>query len=77
MEATGVEADAITYSAMISACEKGKQWEKALELFNQMREGEGKASTAPARNSYVCSYVTHTCAKISPPHLGPQAMARR
>ena len=27
-----------TYSATISACEKGGQWERALSLFRQMRE---------------------------------------
>jgi pentatricopeptide repeat domain-containing protein 1 len=31
-----LQADAITYSAMINACEMGKQWEKAVSLFEQM-----------------------------------------
>jgi pentatricopeptide repeat domain-containing protein 1 len=29
LQAAGVEADGITYSAMISACEKGRQVDKA------------------------------------------------
>ena len=28
----------ITYNAMISACEKGKQPERALELFDAMKQ---------------------------------------
>jgi len=33
----GIKPDVITYSAAISACEKGGQWEKALALLQQMR----------------------------------------
>ena len=27
-----------TYNAMISACEKGRQWEKAFELFDDLKQ---------------------------------------
>ena len=30
--------DVITYSALISACEKGKQPDRALELFEAMKQ---------------------------------------
>eukprot|EP00613_Pedinella_sp_CCMP2098_P068506 CAMPEP_0171906520 /NCGR_PEP_ID=MMETSP0993-20121228/6173_1 /TAXON_ID=483369 /ORGANISM="non described non described, Strain CCMP2098" /LENGTH=46 /DNA_ID= /DNA_START= /DNA_END= /DNA_ORIENTATION= len=40
MEGRGVQPDVIIFSAAISACQKGGQWEKALELFNSM-EGRG------------------------------------
>ena len=30
--------DIITYSALISACEKGKQPERALQLFEAMKQ---------------------------------------
>ena len=33
----GVVPDILTYSARISACEKGKQPERALELFKAMQ----------------------------------------
>ena len=32
----GAYPDEISYSAAISACEKGKQWEEALRLLQQM-----------------------------------------
>jgi len=37
MQRRGLEADVITFSAVISACEKGKQPEQALQLFEEMR----------------------------------------
>jgi len=33
---TGCERSVITYSALISACEKAGQWQLALNLFNEM-----------------------------------------
>ena len=38
MRQRGLEPDVITYSAAISACEKGSQWERALELLDEMRQ---------------------------------------
>ena len=32
MKAVGVPGDAITYSMLIRACEKGGQWQKAKEF---------------------------------------------
>jgi pentatricopeptide repeat protein len=37
MRTKGVKPDVITYNASISACEKGGQWEKALQLLEEMR----------------------------------------
>ena len=37
MKWQGVVPNVITYSALISACEKGKQPERALELFEAMK----------------------------------------
>ena len=39
-ERYGVKPNVITYNAAISACEKGRQWERALELLRDM-EGKG------------------------------------
>eukprot|EP00665_Eupelagonemidae_sp_cell47_P009021 gene9021-biopygen1652 len=38
MRGRGMEPDVITYSAAISACEKGKEPGKAIELLEEMRE---------------------------------------
>ena len=35
----GVSADVVSYSANISACEKGQQWQCALRLLEEMRSG--------------------------------------
>jgi hypothetical protein len=32
MKEAGIPADTITYNALISACEKGDQWEEALKV---------------------------------------------
>ena len=37
MQRDGVEANIFTYSALISACAKGKQWNKALEVFEDLQ----------------------------------------
>ena len=37
MQSAGVESDDYTYSSLISACAKGKQWRKAEEAFEQMK----------------------------------------
>jgi len=36
MKARGLQPDVISYNAAISACEKGLQWEKTLELLSEM-----------------------------------------
>ena len=36
MASKGVERDTMTYSAAVSACEKGSQWEEALGLLREM-----------------------------------------
>ena len=37
MKAAGVEPTVISYSALISAYEKGKQWQRAIEVFKEMK----------------------------------------
>ena len=37
MQSARVPADVITYSASISACEKGQQWQCALGLLESMQ----------------------------------------
>ena len=36
MQDTGVTRDVISFSAAISACEKGGRWEQALSLLKEM-----------------------------------------
>lgn len=33
-----MERSVITYSSLISACEKAGQWETALRIFNEMQQ---------------------------------------
>ena len=37
MKDVGMELNMVFYNATISACEKGRKWEKALQLFQEMR----------------------------------------
>lgn len=48
----GCERSVITYSSLISACEKAGQWELALELFNEMA-GEGCVPNTVTFNSLI------------------------
>ncbi len=41
MESWGLARDAITYSAVISALSKGRQWSLAIDVFNHMCGHEG------------------------------------
>ena len=38
MQQQGLTQDVITYSALVSACEKGKQPERAWEVFHAMQQ---------------------------------------
>ena len=40
MKAAGVEPDVYTHSVVVSACEKGKQWELARKVFVEMEAAE-------------------------------------
>ena len=37
MKTHGMQPNVISYSAAISACEKGLQWKKVLDLLNEMK----------------------------------------
>ena len=37
MRRSGLEPNVITFSALISACEKGQQWQLALGFLEEMR----------------------------------------
>ena len=49
MRKAGMSANMISFSAAISACEKGNQWEQALTLPDNMRE--------PDRTADMISYT--------------------
>ena len=38
MRHAGVQANIVTYNALIRACEKGMQWERAVEVFALMQD---------------------------------------
>ncbi|CAK0803792.1 unnamed protein product [Prorocentrum cordatum] len=48
-----LEPTVISYSAGISACEKGEQWERALSLLSEMREG----TVEPTVISYTAGII--------------------
>ena len=45
MKEAGIQPNTITYSAAISACEKGNQWKEALALLSKMKQEDIKADT--------------------------------
>ena len=51
----GVQRNTITYSAAMSACEKGEQWQQALELFERMW-CESEMRDTIAYNAAICAY---------------------
>ena len=53
------QKDAITYSAAISACEKGNEWEKALVLFASIHQAKLQIGTT------VSSATISACGKGS------------
>lgn len=44
MRIEGLIPNVITYTALISACEKGQQWTHALQLFRDMRQDSAEAN---------------------------------
>ena len=61
MEEQGVVPDSITYNALISACEKGEQFEKALAVFSAL-ERQGVVPDA-----MTCNALLSACEKGSQP----------
>jgi pentatricopeptide repeat domain-containing protein 1 len=58
----GCERSVITYSSLISACEKAGQWDLALQVFDEMR-GEGCVPNVITYNSLItaCAQVRFPC----------------
>ena len=52
MEHKGVVAHTFTYSALIFACEKGRKWERALEVLKEM-EGKGVVANTITYNALI------------------------
>ena len=50
----GCERNVITYSSLISACEKAGRWELALELFREMHN-EGCRPNVVTYNSLIAA----------------------
>jgi pentatricopeptide repeat protein len=67
----GVERDAITYSAAISACGYGGQWEHALRLLEEMGQ---QARACSAGRGAQHHYVQDSDLSLQEGHLGPQAV---
>ena len=53
----GVQVNTITYSAAISACEKGAEWDIALDMLKTMGDVGVQVSTI------ICSAAVSACEK--------------
>merc|ERR1712183_591563 len=62
MQEEGVTPDIITYNALISACAKRNQLEKAMEVFDALREHEGVVPDIITYNALISA-----CAMASQP----------
>ena len=63
----GCERSVITYSSLISACEKAGHWELAMELFNEMHQ-EGCTPNTVTYNSLITAcaqgqYLNHSTSR--------------
>ena len=56
----GCERNVITYSSLISACEKAGRWELALELFREMHT-EGCRPNVVTYNSLIAACAQGAC----------------
>jgi len=52
MQQESVSANTITFSALISACEKGGQWKRALYVYNLMQQESVSANTITFKTSW-------------------------
>ncbi|CAN0380341.1 unnamed protein product, partial [Laminaria digitata] len=53
----GVKINGMTYSGAIKACDKGAQWERALELLDRMQERDGTKPNLFAYNHAMSACV--------------------
>ena len=61
----GCERSVITYSSLISACEKAGHWELAMELFNEMHQ-EGCTPNTVTYNSLITACAQGNSVPTSP-----------
>ena len=69
----GCERNVITYSSLISACEKAGRWQLALELFSEMHR-EGCKPNVVTYNSLIAACAQGEgchAASLGPGHLLP------
>merc|ERR1719373_357991 len=62
MKKQGIHPDVITYSTLISVCEKCRQPDKAMELFNKMQKEDGLSP-----NTITCNALISACDKGGKP----------
>ena len=68
MVVKGLERSVITYSSLISACEKAGQWETALQLFEESQR-DGCTPNTVTYNSLITA-----CAQGEPQHACASAL---
>lgn len=80
MKREGVRPTVVTFSALISACEKGQQWKLALQVLEEMKATfgpnviaySGKLLQGPSSFLVPCESIS--CFVLTPPHPSPQLL---
>jgi pentatricopeptide repeat protein len=56
MKAAGIEADVITYTALMQACNKCKQWQQAVAVYGELEHNDSVQPDGPAYAEAVRAY---------------------
>merc|ERR1712070_1337307 len=73
----GMQADVISYSATLSACEKGQQWMAAVALLREMQQWQVQADVISYSSTIsACEKDQHSIMAVTSQHQMQQVYAR-